>query len=99
MYILEYERLPLFKQLEDLTLGGLRQAGASLTPEELYEIALSFNMSRMASREFFKVLEYIIRDRMAEIGQDKHTARKLFEIYSRSALCSPGFIKEIEFYC
>lgn len=99
MYILEHERLPLYKQLEDLTLGGLRQAGSELSAEELYEIALSFNMSRTASREFFKIQEFILRARMPEIGQNKHMARKLFEIYTRSALCSPSFIKEIEFYC
>jgi hypothetical protein len=99
MYILEKEGHPLFKMVENLVLGGLRDVGDKLSHEELYEIALSFNLTRTGSREFYKVLEYTLRNRMQEIGKDKQMARKLFEMYSRSALCSPSFIEEIEFFC
>lgn len=65
----------------------------------MYEIALSFNISRDASREFYKVLEFVLRKRLPDIGKNKHLVQKLFEVYSRSALCSPSFIGDIEFYC
>lgn len=99
LYILEHEKRPAFRTLENLILSGIKLQGHELSIEELYEIVLTFNMTRTASREFYKTLEMALRVRLEEIGKDQLMSQKLFEIYTRSALCSPSFVKELENYC
>lgn len=82
-YNLERHCINLLKDLENIT------------PEEIYEIALTYNTTRAGTREIYKVLEYVIKVKLDEIAKNTEIVRGLHYMYTTSGLCSPKLIDSL----
>ena len=82
--------------LERHVISSLKRLD-QLTTEDLYEVASSYNVTRTGSRELYKILEFVIRDKLEEIAKNTDVARGLYYLYTTSGLCSPELLKKLQF--
>jgi len=82
--------------LEKHVIINLRKID-QLTAEDVFEVASSYNVTRIGSRELYKLLEFIIREKMEDIAKKPEIARGLYYLYTTSGLCSPELLKKLQF--
>ena len=91
-YILEVDNKELFDMIEGISIYLLKNYSADLTNDQLYEIVLSYNMTRKGTREMYKLLEFIIGTKLNALNDNPELLKKIYIIYRDSGLCSEHFL-------
>lgn len=95
LYIFEKEDLPIFKQIESMIIWLFQNDPDILTKEDLYHIVFCFTVTRMGSRQFYKILEFSLTLKIFELGKDPILSEKLFQMFDKSGLCSVEFLEKL----
>jgi len=82
--------------LERHVINNLKKMD-ELTNEELFEVVSSYNVTRIGSRELYKVLEFVLREKMGDIAKNPEIARGMYYLYTTSGLCSPELLRKLQF--
>lgn len=53
-------------------------------------------MTRTGSREIYKILEFVIRTKLPEIGKNPDVSKGLYHLYVTSGLCSEKLITDLK---
>ena len=94
-YIFEKEDLPIFKEIESMIIWLFQNDPDILTKEDLYQIVFCFTVTRMGSRQFYKILEFSLTLKLKELGKDPELSDKLFQMFDKSGLCSINFLEKL----
>ena len=95
LYIIEQEKRPASAVIQAKVLGLLKTQAAEMPIEDLIEIALAYNLTRSGSREFYRVLELVLKERLDEIARQPETLEKLIRMYTESGLCNIAFLEKM----
>lgn len=79
-----------------IVIIGLKKLD-QVTPDQLFDVASNYSVTRTGSRELYKILEFVIREKMDDIAKNPEIARGLYYLYTTSGLCSPELIKKLQF--
>ncbi len=83
--VLERHVINNLKRMDDLTI------------EDLFEVVSSYNVTRIGSRELYKILEFVLREKMGDIAKNPEIARGMYYLYTTSGLCSPELLRKLQF--
>ena len=50
----------------------------------------------MGSREFYRLLEIVLSNRLLEFGKDEKFLTTIIDIYEKSGLCTPQFLESMK---
>lgn len=81
--------------LERYVINGLKRLD-QVNVDELFEVASSYNVTRVGSREIYKILEFVIREKFEAIAKKPEVARGLYFLYTTSGLCSPELLRKLQ---
>eukprot|EP01015_Nassula_variabilis_P013704 TRINITY_DN2128_c0_g1_i15.p3 TRINITY_DN2128_c0_g1~~TRINITY_DN2128_c0_g1_i15.p3 ORF type:complete len:102 (+),score=19.11 TRINITY_DN2128_c0_g1_i15:65-370(+) len=84
----------LFGELELYIAGHLRQFD-KVTVQEVVEVATTYNLTRVGSRDMYRLIEVVIRQKFADIQKDGQVANTLYTLYTKSALCTPELVEKL----
>ncbi|KAM3138809.1 hypothetical protein pb186bvf_009012 [Paramecium bursaria] len=101
-YITENDDQQFYTDIEKRVLGRLKEV-KDISLLEIHDIVHSYTITRIGSRELYKLLEIvnitfifqIINHRFDDIRQDAIILGKLYDYYSRSGLCDPDLLQRI----
>lgn len=95
-YMLGHDQRPLVKQIEQKVLVALYNDWESMDQQTLYETVYSYTLTRMGSRELYRVLELVLGRRLLEIAKDRDMLKRLIRIYQESGMCSHQFLNRMK---
>eukprot|EP01015_Nassula_variabilis_P013701 TRINITY_DN2128_c0_g1_i10.p3 TRINITY_DN2128_c0_g1~~TRINITY_DN2128_c0_g1_i10.p3 ORF type:complete len:108 (+),score=39.81 TRINITY_DN2128_c0_g1_i10:23-346(+) len=63
--------------------------------QEVVEVATTYNLTRVGSRDMYRLIEVVIRQKFADIQKDGQVANTLYTLYTKSALCTPELVEKL----
>lgn len=96
LHLLGRDALPAYAAAQTHILSAMKARPESLSKEDLVEVALAFLLTRNASREFYRVLETVLRKRLHALQFDHCTLDALIEAYELSGLCTLSFVSKLK---
>lgn len=97
-HLLEAGDAEIEAMLHDNLLQSIQNHSSYISNEDLYEIFLTFVITRGGSRELYKTMEYLLNFRLAKIGEDKELVSKFFAAASKSGLVSSATLLDMAKY-
>lgn len=99
IYVLDFEsESDIHNLAESRVLSMIRDDSQSLGINDFYQIFMTFHMTRKASRELYKLSEYVFMMRLPEFYKDLEYLEKIDYIFTTSGLVEPDVIRKIEDY-
>ena len=92
LHILEKDKHKVVKDIEGALIGIMRNNPQMISKEDAYQMAFCYSLTRNGSREFYKLLEMILANRLNEWVTDGPFIARLYRIYEKSGLCSHQFL-------
>ena len=94
-HIAEYDDRRFFHQIERYVVQRLKDVQA-ITVAEIYDIVKCYTVTRVGSREIYKLLEIVIKFRFEDIKKDHEVLKGLYVYYTKSGLVSPELLRDLE---
>lgn len=94
-FTLGKENCEVVRQIEHKILYGLYNNGAEMDKETLFEIVHSYCITRIGSRELYRVLELVLVRRLKELAMETDLFDDLIFIYEETGLCSKELLKRM----
>lgn len=99
VYILDIQKEnEIWEISEKMVLGMLKDYEQYLGIEEYFEIILTFHLSRIGSRELFKLLESKFTSRVSDFEDDTVYLEKISHIFATSGLVHPNSVEIVNKY-
>lgn len=95
-FMLGHEGRPLVRLIEQKVLVALYNDWESLDPHSLYETVHSYCLTRLGSRELYRVLEMVLSRRLDTLAKDRVLIQRLVAIYRESGMCSHQFLTRMQ---
>ncbi|KRX00567.1 hypothetical protein PPERSA_12786 [Pseudocohnilembus persalinus] len=95
LYMAEYQNKKLEFLIEKFIVTQLKDVGR-ITLEEILECVKSYTITRIGSRQIYKLLEIIIRHRFEDLKKNQEICQKIYVFYAKSGLCSSELLEQLE---
>lgn len=95
-YMLGFEKQPLVQLIEQKVLMSLYNEWETLEPTTLFDIVHSYCLTRLGSRELYRVIELVLSQRLHELGKDRELIQRLIAIYRESGMCTHQFLDKLK---
>jgi len=97
-HVMEVGDKEIEAMLHDNLLQCVQKHSSLISNEDLFEIFLTFVITRSGTRELYKTLEYLINFRLPKIGQDSELALKFYDAANKSGLVSSETLLDMAKY-
>jgi hypothetical protein len=84
-----------FRILEKNIVAHLKDL-KNVKNEELMEFVRCYCVTRNGSREFYKLLELVVKYKFNELAKNSNYIEGMYKFYSTSGFCSPELLKDFE---